>query len=364
MKVALLANLKQNAPTWPDMPPGQWDDLDSWETIQAITIALEKGRHRVTFLEGDKSLYNNLDAVKPDICFNLCRGHFGNSRKEQTPAILDLLRIPYTGSPILTLALAMDKPMTKRVLSYHGLPTLPFQIFEREDEVLDARLHFPLRVKPSHAETGWDINAEAVVYDQNQLQTQLRHVFDRYHHSALIEQFIEGRHITVGIVGNLTASIARHIDDDGTSGPIFQGVHIFPPLEIDTATNLRPDPTHHSKAPLVPDLHYHCPASLPENGIEDLKRLAVTTFRVMDCRDVACIDFQLDANDNGKLYIINVNPLPGLSPGYSDLCLEANADGWDYDQLINCILQEAIERHQLKDRYSPSLVMPTELKLV
>jgi D-alanine-D-alanine ligase len=110
MEVALVANLKQNAPTWSDMPPEQWDDLDSWETIQSITIALEKGGHRVTFLEGDKSLYNNLAAVKPDICFNLCRGHFGDSRAAQIPAILELLRIPYTGSGQIHAQARFDVP--------------------------------------------------------------------------------------------------------------------------------------------------------------------------------------------------------------------------------------------------------------
>jgi D-alanine-D-alanine ligase len=69
----------------------------------------------------------------------------------------------------------------------------------------------------------------------------------------------------------------------------------------------------------------------------------------MDCLDVARVDFRLDANDGNKPYILEVNPLPGLNPDYSDLCIEATADGWRYEQLINRILDDAIERYQIKD---------------
>ena len=134
MDVALLANLKKNAPTWPGMSPDYWDDLDSEETIAGVAAALESGGHRVTFLEADASLYDQLRLLKPDICFNIAEGHFGDSREAQVPAILEMLRLPYTGSRLLTLALSLDKPMTKRVLAYHNLPTPPFQVLERVNE--------------------------------------------------------------------------------------------------------------------------------------------------------------------------------------------------------------------------------------
>src|SRR5512139_490733 len=149
MYVALLANLKKNAPTWPGMTPDQWDDLDSEQTIQGIMAAIEAGGHRVTFLEGDVTLYDNLRQVRPDICFNICEGHFGDSREAQVPAILEMLRIPYTGSRVLTLAMALDKPMTKRILWWHELPTPAFQEFDRDDEALNDDLVYPLFVKPS-----------------------------------------------------------------------------------------------------------------------------------------------------------------------------------------------------------------------
>lgn len=351
MRVAILANLKRNAPTWPGMSPDQWDDLDSWETIQSITLALEKAGHRVTFLEGDQTLYNNLQAIKPDICFNICEGHFGDAREAQVPAILEMLRIPYTGSRVMTLALALDKPMTKRILAYHDLPTPPFQVFEREDETLDPALKFPLFVKPSREGTGMGVSAESIVHDENQLHAQLQRIFERYKQPALVEHFIEGREVTIGMVGNLKAPVARRLPEDEDARRIYQGLHFFPPLEVNMAAY--PDEergvyTNRIKVELAHDFHYLCPAPLEPAQVEDLNWLAAATFRVMGCLDVARVDFRLDANDHDKPYILEINPLPGLNQGYSDLCIEADAAGWSYDQLIDYILDEAIERYQIK----------------
>ena len=208
MHIALIANLKKNAPIWPGIAHDHWDDLDSEETIATLTEALQSSGHHVTFLEGDVTLYDRLRQVKPEICFNIAEGHFGDAREAQVPAILEMLRIPYTGSKVLTLAMSLDKPMTKRVLSYHGLPTPPFQVFERLDEELDAEMKFPLFIKPSREGTGMGISAESIVNDIAQLRKQLRRLFERYDQPVMAERFIEGREITVGVVGNLSSPVA------------------------------------------------------------------------------------------------------------------------------------------------------------
>ncbi|MGC9334504.1 MAG: D-alanine--D-alanine ligase family protein, partial [Anaerolineae bacterium] len=218
-------------------PPDRWDDLDSEETIEAISRALEAGGHQVTFLEGDLTLPNNLRQVKPDICFNICEGHFGDGREAHVPAILEMMRIPYTGSQVLTLALALDKPMTKRVLYYHGLPTPPFQVFERSDEPLDPELQFPLFVKPSREGTGMGVSAESILYDEGQLRVQLRRIFERYDQPALVERFIEGREVTVGLVGNLRSPVAWRIPEDEEAPRVTRGLHFFPPLEVNLAVS-------------------------------------------------------------------------------------------------------------------------------
>jgi D-alanine-D-alanine ligase len=349
MHIALLANLKKNAPTWPEISPDHWDDLDSEETIAAISGALEGEGHRVTFLEGDVTLYDRLLKLKPDICFNICEGHLGDAREAQVPAMLEMLRIPYTGSRVLTLALALDKPMTKRVLTYHHLPTPPFQAFERLGEPLDPGMEFPLFVKPSREGTGMGVSAQSIVRDEGQLSAQLRRNFERYDQPALVERYIEGREVTVGLVGNLVSPVARRIPEDEEAPRISRGLRFFPPLEVDMAAYPAEEAgvyTSRIKVDLAEDFHYLCPAPLSDEQVEDLNWLAAATFRVTGCLDVARVDFRLDANDDDKPYILEVNPLPGLNPHYSDLCIEAAADGWSYSQLVNRILEEAIERYE------------------
>lgn len=350
MRVALLANLQKNAPTWPGMSPDYWDDLDSEATIEAIAAALSVNGHNVTFMEGDVSLYDKLRNNRPDICFNICEGHFGDSRESQVPALLEMLRIPYTGSRVLTLSLALDKPMTKRVLSYHGLPTPPFQVFERVNEHLDPDLTFPLFVKPSREGTGMGVSAESIVQNEEQLRVQIQRLIERYDQPVLAEKFIDGREITVGAVGNLSTPVARRVPEDEDAPRIKRGLTFLPPLEVDMTRYPEEEAgvyTSKIKTELVHQFHYLCPAPLPDDLVSDLNWYTAATFRVTGCFDVARVDFRLDASDNNKPYILEINPLPGLNPEYSDLCLEAKAYGWSYEELVNQILDHAIERYGL-----------------
>ena len=350
MNVALLANLKKNAPTWPGISPDYWDDLDGEETIQAISDALESNGHKVTFLEGNTALVDTLPKLKPDICFNICESHFGDARESQVPAILEMMRIPYTGSQVLTLALALDKPMTKRVLAWHELPTPAFQSFERLNEPLDPSMTFPLFVKPSREGTGMGVSGDSIVYNESQLRAQLRRMFERYDQPALVEHFVEGREVTCGLVGNLSVPVARRLPDDEDAPRIQRGLHFFPIMEIDMGKYPVEEAgiyTNRMKVELVHDFHYMCPAPLTPEQVEQIEWLTAAVFRVTGCYDVARVDFRLDANDNNKPYILEINPLPGLNPEYSDLCIEAKAGGWSYEQLVNRILDEALDRYGL-----------------
>ena len=366
MRVALLANLRKNAPSWPGMPPDRWDDLDSEETIEGIGQALEAGGHQVTFLEGDLTLFDNLRKLRPDICFNICEGHFGDGREAHVPALLEMMRIPYTGSRVLTLALALDKPMTKRVLSYHELPTPDFQAFERDDEPLHPAMQFPLFVKPSREGTGMGVGSESIVHNETELRTQIRRIFDRYNQSALVERFIEGREVTLGVVGNLIRPAARRVPVDESAPRVVEGLHFFPPLEV----NLDEYPPEEGgvygtrlKIDLADQFHYSCPAPLTDAQLEELQFLTAAVFRVTGCLDVARVDFRLDQHDNFKPYILEVNPLPGLHAGYSDLCVEAEADGWTYEALVNRILDAAMERFGLVKKQSNLNLSPTQTKI-
>jgi D-alanine-D-alanine ligase len=361
MRLAVLANLKKNAPHYDGMPEDRWDDLDSPKTIDAIVNVLRGAGHEAEFFEASilppYNLVKRLTTYQPDLCFNLAESHFGDAREAQIPAVLEMLRIPYTGSKPLTLALALDKPMTKRILRYHGLPTAEFQVFQSAADPIDGtllnedgELRFPLFVKPSAEGTSMGVGPDSVVQTVAELRERVAGHIARYNQPILVERFIKGREVLVGMVGNIEAASNEHHAASG----IPTSLTFMPILELDLAAYGENHPGFYTnEMKTVSDLstyYYQCPASLSPELEAELKRLAAAVFRVTDCKDVARVDFRLDANDNFKPYILEVNPLPGLSPGFSDLCLQALAMNWDHSRLVNAILDAAIERHKLQKK--------------
>ena len=362
MRVAVLANLKKNAPRWEGMSQDQWDDLDSEKTVDRIVEALRSDGHEVTFLEASiwqpYSLVQQLEALKPDICFNIAESHFGDGREAQVPALLEMLRIPYTGSKVLALALALDKPMTKRILHYHELPTPEFQVFERADEPIDAdlindadELRFPMFVKPSREGTSMGVSVDSIVHTVAQLRAQVAAQLRRYNEPILAEHYISGREVMVGMLGNLKPNEARRLSDRTADHVLPETLTFLPVLEMDTRAYAETEAdlyTSRMKTELGPEEYkYFCPAPISSELEHRLKLLAGAVFRVIGCKDVSRVDFRLDATQDDKPYILEINPLPGLTPGFSDLCLQAEAAGMSYADLINAIVNNAAKRYGL-----------------
>src|SRR6188474_2798491 len=297
LKVAVLANLKKNAPHFPGMTADHWADLDSESTVDALVAAVKAGGHDAFFREGDADLVNKLREDKPDICFNICEGHFGDGREAQIPGLLEMLRIPYTGSRVLSLALALDKPMTKRVLMWHDLPTPAFQTFESATEPLDSDMVFPLFVKPSREGTGMGVSAKSIVRTEPELREQLDSTINRYKQTALVERFIAGREVTVGLVGNISGVGARRLpsrfynaaardhSDAGLAALKAGGMTFLPPMEVDLAPYLESDGVYSNrlKTDLADQLGYLCPAPLAGSQVRELNWLAAAVFRVIGC---------------------------------------------------------------------------------
>ena len=361
LKVALLANLKKNAPKFPGMADDHWDDLDSESTILALQAAIEAGGHQCVFHEGDAALYDKLTADRPDICFNICEGHFGDGREAQVPALLEMLRLPYTGSKVLALALALDKPLTKRVLMWHELPTPAFQTFESPDEVLDDDMLFPLFVKPAREGTGMGVSAKSIVKNEAELREQLAYIIQRYKQTALVERYIAGREVTVGLVGNISGVATRRLPSNfattgkrdyseaGLAALKAGGMTFLPPMEVDLAPYQETDTVYSNrlKTELADQVTYMCPARLEPELLRKLNWLTAAVFRVIGCHDVARVDFRLDEHDNFKPYILEINPLPGLAPIISDLVIEAAAVGISHTELVNLVLEAALMRYGL-----------------
>ena len=275
-------------------------------------------------------------------------------------ANLEMLRSPYTGSKVLTLALTLDKPMTKRILFYHGLPTPEFQVFEEPDEPLDrdligddGELRFPLFVKPSREGTSMGVSAESIVTSVGQLRAQVEKQLGLYNQPILCEHYIEGREVTVGIIGNLEPTAARRVKERTLIEEVPDGLMTLPALEVNLGAYDESEAglyTNRMKTELADNFQFLCPAPLEPNLLHQLNLLAATVFLVTDCKDVARVDFRLDRHNGSKPYILEVNPLPGLNPTLSDLCFQSSALGWSYEQLINTIVSTAAERQGLITR--------------
>ena len=361
MRVAVLVNLQKNAPVYDGMPDDRWHDLDSETTPKAITNVLRRAGHDAEWFEASieppYNLVERLKGFQPDICFNISESHFGDGRELQVPAILEMMQIPYTGSGLTTLALALDKPMTKRLLAYHGLPTPEFQVFTRVDEPIhgelvneDGELRYPLFVKPSAEGTSMGVSGDSIVYTVAALRSQVNWQLERYQQPILVERYIMGRELMVGMVGNIQKNLLPRPNERTMYDDVPDMLTFMPAIEVDTTKYDASEGgvyTNRMKVELADEYHYFCPAPLTDEQWYELRRLAAATFRAIDCKDVARVDFRLDETQDYKPYILEINPLPGLNPGYSDLCLQALAMGWEHDRLVNAIFEAAVERHGL-----------------
>jgi D-alanine-D-alanine ligase len=344
-RVALLYNLKYHAPVGSDAPPDALAEYDSEETVTALARALRAEGHEVISLEGDVTLLDTIRQVRPDICFNICEGHRGDARESHVPALLEMLGIPYTGSRVLAHALSLDKAATKRIWRDAGLPTAPFQVFFQGHELLTRELTFPLFVKPIREGSGMGINTLSLAQDEARLREQVRWVIDSYHQPALVEEYLPGREFTVGLIGNTLAS------GEEPRSALYdeRGFHLFPVLEIDPTVGVGHGLYNAEAKSYYPGEEgaprYLCPADIPASLASELQRLAVAAFEAIGALDLARVDFRLGAD--GQPYLLEINTLPGLNPTLSDLCIMAQAEGMDYADLINEVLNLAAERYRL-----------------
>ena len=147
----------------------------------------------------------------------------------------------------------------------------------------------------------------------------------------------------------LQGPVARRMPEPATAKRIQAGLHFFPPMEVDLNPYLESDAVYSNrlKVDLADQLTYLCPAPVDDAVVDELNWLAAACFRVVGALDVSRIDFRLDSHDHDKPYILEINPLPGLSPGISDIVIEAAADGIEHTELVNMILETALRRYGL-----------------
>ena len=283
-----------------------------------------------------RSLPFALREEKPDICFNIAEGLGGDAREAQVPAILEMFRIPYTGSRVLTNGISLDKTLTKRIWRDRRLPVAPFQEFTFGDEPLRSDLEFPLFVKPAREGTGMGVDLNAIVHNEQELRERVGYIINTYQQPALVETFLPGREFTVGILGRADAKLySRHPEWYEKDG-----FHRFPVLELDSSRSVTP--SVYSQAAKSKEVGeegapgYFCPAPLEPELEKKLKYYALRAHQLLNALDVSRTDIRLDAQGNPRL--MEINTLPGLTPDYSDLCLQSKSENIRYEDLILDIL--------------------------
>jgi len=336
-KVAVLANIKDESKPKPEgVPPDAFADYDHIETIDSIRGAIESDGHQTIFIQADENLPFALREEKPDICFNIAEGLGGDAREAQVPALLELMKFPYTGSRVLTNGISLDKTLTKRIWRDRRLPVAPFQEFTLGDEPLRSDLEFPLFAKPAREGTGMGVDMKAIVHNEKELRERTGYIINTYHQPALVETFLPGREFTVGILGRSDAKLySRHPEWYEKDG-----FHRFPVLELDMTRSVTP--MVYSQEAKSKDVGeegapgYVCPADIEPELEKKMKYFALRAHLLLNTLDVSRTDIRLDAQGNPR--VMEINTLPGLTPDYSDLCLQSKAEGIRYEDLILDIL--------------------------
>ena len=254
----------------------------------------------------------------------------------QVPALLEMLKIPYTGSRVLANGISLDKTLTKRIWRDRRLPVASFQEFSLGDEPLRTDLEFPLFVKPAREGTGMGVDMNAIVNNEQELRERVEYIINTYQQPALVEAFLPGREFTVGILGRADAKLySRHPDWYEKDG-----FHRFPILELDMTRSVTPLVySKESKSKEVGEEGapgYVCPAEIEPELEKKLKSYALRAHLLLNALDVSRTDIRLDKDGNPR--VMEINTLPGLTPNYSDLCLQSAAEGLRYEDLILEIL--------------------------
>jgi D-alanine-D-alanine ligase len=300
-------------------------EFDSEITIAAICDALAAMGHEPVRIGGIRKLTERLAAGERwDAVFNFCEGLKGIAREAQAPALLEAYDIPYVFSDPLTLALSLDKGMAKRVVRDAGVPTADFALVERIEDVAKVALPYPLFLKPVAEGSGKGVNDRSKVDDITALHVVAADLLARFSQPVLVETFLPGREFTVGITGT------------GEDAEVL-GVSEIVPKEkfVGAGYGFENKETGWEEKVEVR------PARGPE--AEAAGKVALGAWRALRCRDGGRIDIRCDAN--GAPHFIEVNPLAGLRPKHSDLCLIAEFAGLSYEDLIDKIMAAFFRRH-------------------
>ena len=336
MRIGLAFDLVPTGDVPCDGPDDRYEEFDKPETVEALAGVLRGLGHDVVLLGDGRALLAKLLAEPPDLVWNLAEGEgVGRCREARVPAVLEMLGIPCTGSDPLTLAAALDKHVAKQIVEAAGV-VVPYGLLiaprsmavaglaEKRLAAFAARVPLPWILKPAYEGSSKGIRTRSLVDTEKQALDLLRSLTADYDQPILVEEFIAGEEVTVGLIGTgedaEVLGTMRVVPRDGSKRFVYS-------IEMKREWSV--------------NLDYEIPAALPAPVMRRLVRSALTAHMALGCRDVARIDFRLK---DDVPYFLEANPLPGLAPGWSDLVILARGMGISHPDLIRRILDAALAR--------------------
>jgi D-alanine-D-alanine ligase len=298
-------------------------------SVQSVANALRAGGHVVKILEGDVTLPAQLGEFMPTeaetgqpggIVFNMSYGIQGEGRYLHVPGLLELSGIPYTGSTPRSHAICLDKIMTKLAIRWAGVPTPRFCSMTSLAD-FDDELQFPLVVKPRHESTSLGL---ALVHDRTALAEAVGFIVETFRQDALVEEYIDGREVAIGLLGN---------------GP----PEVLPAVELDFGDRPLRILTKRDKFHKTDDEPGKiCPAPIRGRLLARLQDISRRAYAACGCRDYARVDIRIDAE--GRAYVLEINSMASLGQGGAYV-LAARAAGYSFRDLVCRIVDCAHERY-------------------
>ena len=329
MRIGLAYDLKDKVPEPQGKPEDALEEYDSLETVDAIAKAIEAQHHSVVKLGGGREFLNNVLGQRVDLVFNIAEG-LGNhrSREAQVPSVLEMLGVPYSGSDPLCLAVSLEKPLAKRLVSFSGVATPRWQVVgdtKQLKEVEWGQFPLPAFAKPAHEGSSKGIRITSRLENSPQIVEAVTGLLEYYQQPVMVEEFISGEEVTVGVIGNSppkVVGIMRVVPRKKTDYFVYS-------LEV--------------KRDWESLLTYECPALLGKGVLQDIADSSLKAYEALGCRDFARMDFRI--SPDGTPYFLEINPLPGLNPKSGDLPIMAGKMGWTYEALISAVLNAALQRY-------------------
>lgn len=336
MKIGIAFDLKPAEPLPPGAPDDLHEEFDAPVTIKAIGDVFRSLGHSAVELGNGRPLLESLLKNPPDLVFNFAEGTgVGRNREARVPAVCEMLGIPFTGSDAFTMAAALDKDIARRLAADAGVivpngivlrfPATPYEgdFAEYRPLLAEAGLACPVIAKPVCEGSSKGVRSRCLIKNETDLGPVTYDLWKSYHQPILVEEFVDGLEVTVGIIGN--------------DPPDIFGIMSIEP-KSKTANFVYSVEVKRDYKRLV---EYAAPALLSPTVERDVQQAALTVFDSLGCRDVARLDFRIR---DGVPYFLEINPLPGLNPESSDLVIMANLLKVSHADLVARILAAATTR--------------------